>query len=175
MLGYPNALVGRYRSSLKSTLRSPTCPRRSPTGFASPPAAVSGSVRVLFRNIGSRDRAGTRPEHCLIVAAIGQERSYAGGPDHRQCLRDMRLGPLRRAGPERAGDTPPLGAVLVPPEDGLDRLPQVVVRHLAVRAGPRRSAAPAPPTARLSERECQGSPSSTPVRNIPQGLTGPRC
>src|SRR3954469_5393559 len=26
---------------------------------------------------------------------------------------------------------------------------------------------------RHSERECQGSPSSTPVRNMPQGLTGP--
>ena len=35
--------------------------------------------------------------------------------------------------PEFTGDGPPLGAVLVPPENGLDRLPQVVVRYLAVR------------------------------------------
>jgi hypothetical protein len=35
--------------------------------------------------------------------------------------------------PEFAGNGPPLGAVLVPPDNGLDRLPQVVVRHLAMR------------------------------------------
>src|SRR3954447_23050736 len=50
-------------------------------------------------------------------------------PFHASPLGLRRLPP----GPELAGDTPPLGAVLVPPEDGLDRLPQVVVRHLAVR------------------------------------------
>src|SRR4051794_34760281 len=34
--------------------------------------------------------------------------------------------------PKFTGDGPPLGAVLVAPEDGLDRLPKIVVRYLAV-------------------------------------------
>ena len=56
-----------------------------------------------------------------------------------QALPDPEMRPadegLRRLppGPELTGDTAPLGAVLVPPEDGLDRLPQVGVRHLAGR------------------------------------------
>src|SRR4051812_33276585 len=44
-------------------------------------------------------------------------------------------------GPELAGDTPPLGAVLVPPEDGLDRLPQVVWASPAGRTAHTRGAA----------------------------------
>src|SRR3954464_9910209 len=81
----------------------------------------------------------------LLVGANGGavEKGHAEGDPAlldqvEQALPDPEMRPadegLRRLppGPELAGDTPPLGAVLVPPEDGLDRLPQVVVSHLAV-------------------------------------------
>src|SRR3954464_344354 len=81
----------------------------------------------------------------LVGASVGAvEKGHAEGDTAlldpvEQALPDPEMRPADEGlrglppGPERAGDTPPLGAVLVPPEDGLDRLPQVVVRHLAVR------------------------------------------
>jgi hypothetical protein len=54
-------------------------------------------------------------------------------PDAKARPADEGLGRLP-PGAEFARDGPPLGAILVPPEDRLDGLPQVVMRHLAVRS-----------------------------------------
>src|SRR4051812_38989686 len=84
-----------------------------------------------------RSRGGYGTKACVIADGRGRDTALLDPVE--QALPDPEMRPadegLRRLppGPELAGDTAPLGAVLVPPKDGLDRLPQVGVRHLAGR------------------------------------------
>ena len=111
-------------------------------GAVAAPRAAQRLTAVALLAVGSPFVGACR---LLVGANVGAvEKGHAEGDTAlldqvEQALPDPEMRPadegLRRLppGPELAGDTPPLGAVLVPPEDCLDRLPQVGVRHLAGR------------------------------------------
>src|SRR4029079_12538892 len=77
-------------------------------------------------NVGAVEK-GHAEGHTALLAEAEQA---LPDPEMRPAIEVRRSTP---PGPKCAGDTAPLAAFLVPREDGLDRLPQVVVRHLAGR------------------------------------------
>src|SRR5689334_25091249 len=92
-----------------------------------PIVSFVGAGRLLMSpNIGAVEKGHAEGD----TALLDQVEQALPDPEMRPADEGLRRLP---PGPELAGDTAPLGAVLVPPEDGRDRLPQVVVRHLAGR------------------------------------------